>query len=390
MWFYRNRFMKIFHGFNKEYEWRVMIAISLALFVTLVIGVTIAPVLRASQDLLLIETKKRGIQFANEIKRLNTNALARRKLIEVRTSFLEEVDSGVKYYELLDMDKRIISPTIKRNQFTNDPYSSPAVDFFKNEENKNKTFSNYVGFGKIVIAKALISYNKKKGYEEVIGVIVIYFSPSTLIVSAKQNASLFLESWATSILVAIIFFGIIYYLTARPLQELRGQAEKVLRGDTKEIKCQYLFGELLPLKQSISSITQRLREFQNDGDSSDFVDIEDDSKYVAQLDEFMQGAPNAVLILNSEKNVHALNEKGEDLLGFRNASSKGVALENVSRDQDIAATILSLCDRSSSLDGVSQTESYELNGSDYNICINSLIGKDNFAKGFYISFVIDE
>ena len=390
MWFYKNRFMKIFHGFNEEYEWRVMIGLSIALFITTTVALTIVPVLKASRDLLFIETKKRGIQFVNEIKRLNTGALSRGRINEIRTSFLENTGSGVESYELLDLEQRVISPAAKRNRFTTDPYSVAAIDFFKNEDNRNKTYGSRVGASKIVIGKAIVSYNTKKGYEEVIGVIVIHFSPSTLVAAAKQNSSIFLEAWSTAAIIAVFFFGVIYYLTLRPIQELQGQIEQTLRGRRKQIEGKYMFQELTPLKQSVSSMVQRIRELQNDEDSSDFVDAEDDARYVAQLEEFMRGANGPILILNSDKCVHTLNSECEDLLGFREASSKGSPIDEVARDQDIAATILSLCDRSAVADGTSQDESYEIGGNGYNFYVNSLIGKDNFAKAFYISFLRDD
>lgn len=390
LWFYRNRFMKIIHGFNEEHEWRIMVGASIALFITITIALTIIPVLKSSRDLLFIETQKRGVQFANEIKRLNTSALASGRINEIRTGFLEDTGSGVESYELLDLEQRVISPTSKRNQFTTDPYSVAAIDYFKNEENRNSTYAIRVGASKIVIGKSIISYNTQKGYEEVIGVIVIHFSPSTLVAAAKQNSSIFLESWTTSAIFAILFFGIIYYLTLRPLQELRGQIEQSMRGTRKQIESKYLFQELTPLKQSINSIIQRVRELQNDDEVADFAEAEDDSKYVLQLEEFMRGANSPILILNSEKRVHALNSECEDLLGFREGSSKESPIDKVTRDQDIAMTIMSLCDRSSVADGSSQNDSYEIGGNEYNIYVNSLIGKDNFSKAFYISFLREE
>ena len=252
IWFYKNRCMKIFHGFNEEYEWGVMVGISTFLFITIVIGLTIIPVLKTSRDLLFIETQKRGVQFVNEIKRLNTNALAKGRLNEVTTSFLEDTSTGIESYELLDLEMRIIAPATKRNRFTTDPYSVAAINYFKNEDNRNKTYGAYVGSMKVVIGKAIVSYNIRKGYEEVIGVIVIHFLPSTLVAAAKQNTSIFFEAWTTSAIIAIFFFGIIYYLTLRPLQELRGQIEQSLRGRRKKIESKYIFRELGPLKQSIS------------------------------------------------------------------------------------------------------------------------------------------
>jgi hypothetical protein len=39
--------------------------------------------------------------------------------------------------------------------------------------------------------------------------------------------------------------------------------------------------------------------------------------------------------------------------------------------------------------GTSQNGHYELQGKQYKIYVNSLIGKDGFAKAFYVAFVLD-
>jgi hypothetical protein len=48
-----------------------------------------------------------------------------------------------------------------------------------------------------------------------------------------------------------------------------------------------------------------------------------------------------------------------------------------------------LCDKSANNEGCNQKESYQIGGKDYAINITALVGKDKFAKGFYITFVKD-
>ncbi len=387
IWFFKNKLMKFVHGFNEEYEWRVILGILISLFITATIGLTILPVLDVSRKLLLIENVKRGVQYVNEVKRLNTSALARGDLSNLQTSFLEEKGSGVDSYELLDLQQRIISPANKRNRFTQTPFSVAAIDHFKREGNKESTYRQFIGGNKIGVARALNAYNVKKGYEETIGVIAIVFAPSSLTSEAKNNTKAFAEAWTTSALLAIIFFGIVYYLTVRPFQELKFEIDEALRGGRRSIEGKFLFGELGPLKQSINSMIQRLRELQNDDEYDDFGEMEDDSRYVMQLEDFLRGSEGPVLILNSQQQIHAINDRCEDLLGIRETSAKGNVLDEVLREQGLAATISSLCDVSANNDGTSQTDTYEINGIEHNVYVNSLIGKDTFAKAFFVSFV---
>ena len=67
-----------------------------------------------------------------------------------------------------------------------------------------------------------------------------------------------------------------------------------------------------------------------------------------------------------------------------------MSLLDVAREQGLAATVIELCDGSADNSGTSQSGNYELQGNDYNVFVNALMGKDGFAKCFYISFVRDE
>lgn len=170
---------------------------------------------------------------------------------------------------------------------------------------------------------------------------------------------------------------------------MRVQIEEVLRGKRKELESKTLMDEIHPLRNTINSILQRIRELQNE-DSAEFQDVEDDAAYVRQLYEFMQGAQGPVLILNSEKLIEHINPEGEDLTGMRESSASGTSLLDSARDQGFAATVIDLCDQSANNEGCNQHESYELTGKNYNIHVSSLMGKDGFAKAYYVTFVIDE
>ena len=118
--------------------------------------------------------------------------------------------------------------------------------------------------------------------------------------------------------------------------------------------------------------------------------MEDDSKYVAMLQEFMLGSAGPIMILDSEKKIKFINTECEDLIGIRESASIDEDLMDVARDEGFAATVIDVCDQSASADGTNQQGEYEIAGAQHNVFATSLIGKDNFAKAFYISFVREE
>ena len=50
--------MNFIHGINEEYEWKILLGILIFSFSVLIISVSIFPVLRTTQSIILEETKK--------------------------------------------------------------------------------------------------------------------------------------------------------------------------------------------------------------------------------------------------------------------------------------------------------------------------------------------
>lgn len=386
-WLFKYKFMPSLHGINQEYEWRVMLAILTALFAIITITLTISPVLEDSKNILVTEIANRGAHYAEEIGRLNATALEQKNLERIDTTFLDN-EEGVVSYELFDLDGRIVRPISRLNEYTNDPFSVQTREWFsvnKNSKVKKQLLENsQIGIGKIILA-----YNTRTGIPEPVGIIAIRFAPRTLAVEASKSSKLYFESLITSFLVGILFFGIVYYLTLKPIEEIRFQMEEALRGKRRNIESKLLFEELTPVRNSINTSLQRIRELQRDESSIDPNDIESDETYVNTLVEFMMGAQGPVIVLNSNKNLVKLNTQAEDICGIRLSMSVGMNILDITKERGFAATLIELCDNSANNSGTSQQGHYELQGKQYDLFATSLMGKDGFAKGFYITFVRD-
>jgi PAS domain-containing protein len=389
IWFFKNKFMPIVYGFNEQYEWSAIVGFLTFIFILTNISLTIIPVLSDSRRLLLREVGYRAKQYAAEVDRLNKIFLRDKNLDQIYTGFLEGADAeGVQSYKLFDSEGRIFRPVSELNTIVNDPFSVDAIKYFKTESNWEK--EKLLKEGTIVkVARAIKAYDKNLGREIMVAVITINFAPTSLAKEASNNSKAYLESLVTSGIVAIIFFGVLYYMTTRPLYDLREQTEAVLRGRKKEIVSKTLFQELNPLINSINGILTRIHELQNI-DKGESLISEEDAPYLRILEDFLSGAQGPVLILNSEKNIQRINSEAEDLLGIRENSSSGQNILEIARDQGFAATLIELCDQSANNNGCHQKESYEIGGKQISINIVGLMGKDKFAKAFYVTFLRDE
>jgi hypothetical protein len=388
IWLFKYKVMPIFLELNKEYEWRSILAIVLTLYVVITIGLTIFPVLIDNKKVLLEEIGIRGFHYAADIARLNANHLARKNLDAIDTNFLDR-ESGVNSYELFDLEGRIVRPLGRLNEYTNDTFSIGAREKATDPKKPLEKYAKDLGDGQIGIAQTIKAHNVKLGIEEAVGIIAIKFAPGSLALEAANNSKAYLESFTTSMLVGIIFYAIIYFLTIKHIDDTKFQIDMVLRGRQKEIQSKYKWPEFNPLIGTINTLLQKYQETLNQDEVSDQSITEEDGKYVEILRNYMQGMGGPCLLLNSEKLLMNINTEAEDITGIRESASVGSSLLDLSRDQGFAATVIELCDQCANTGGIVQQGSYELSGKQFNIFVNTLIGKDSFAKAFLISFVRD-
>ena len=387
IWLFKHKVMPVIYSFNEQYEWAALVGILLFVFIACNITLTILPVLRDSKILLIKEIALRGKQYVAEVDRLNNVYLRDKNLDQIYTGFLEGEDAeGVRRYKLFDTEGRVYRPVSELNTIVNDSFSVEALRLYRVESNQDREIIKDLGGNKIGIARAIKAHDKNLGRDVVVAIVTLEFSPSSLAKEASNNSKAYLESLMTSAMVAIIFFGMLYYMTTRPLEEMRFQIEKVLRGRQKELESKSLFKELNPLRNTINSVLGRIKELQNT-DSGDMETLEEDGAYVRTLQELLAGAQGPAMILDSQKHIQNINPEGEDLLGIRENSSSGQSILDTARDQGFAATVIDLCDRSANNEGSNQKEHYEIGGKDIAINVAALIGKDRFAKAFYITFV---
>jgi PAS domain-containing protein len=387
-WF-RKRVMPIVYGFNESYEWAVLLGILTFFFVAINILLTIGPVLQDTNKLLLKEVKLRGAQYAEEVARLNSIALSRMDLEKINTRFLDNT-KDISSYQLFDMEGRVVKPTSQLNSYINDTFSISVKNWIsQKEENMHDTFHQYFGDGVIGVGKAIKVYSLEQQREVPVGIIAIKFTPSSLVIEAANNKKAYLEALIISSIVAIIFFGMVYFVTTRHINEMRYQIELAQQGKIKELNSKHLMKESKSLRESINSILRQLREFSSDDDQS-FEDIEEDYEYVSKHIEFVKAISNGCIVLDSQQNIKEINGPAEDLLGSRASHSIDTSLLDTLWDQGLAAVILDLCDQSSNQNGDHFASNYEIGGINYSVNVTSLIGKDNYPKSYMVTFIKDE
>lgn len=388
---FKHKVMSVLYSFNEQYEWNVLLGILLFIFIGLNLAISIGPVLYKSDTAIRNEVKKRAAQYVNEVARNNILNMSRKEYQKIDTKYLDDYgkSEGLVSYELIDMEARIVRPAAKFDTYSNDETSIMAMDFFKKSRKYDQLFIDMpIGSSEVGIAKALMAHNNKANRLEPVGVISMKFKPRSLQNLIEFSSEAYLVALVYSSMLGTIFFGFIYYLTLRPIEEMRKQAINARAKRIKELSSNYLFSEINPVREEINGLLQSLSQFDSDDDSESMVE-EDDDDYIENLYEVMKGINCAAIVLNSEKIVCHSNEKIYDLIGLREDFAVDKELSEAIEKDGLADELIRLCDDSSAQDGINVSEEYELAGENYIMHAKAAMGKTRMARAYLITFVRD-
>lgn len=386
---FKTKVMSVIYSFNEQYEWNILMGILLFLFICVNISVSVSPILLRNKTLLVDEIKKRAAQYVNEVARHNALYMARGEIQKIETKYLEDfaVGDGVVYYELIDMDRRIVRPASKIDTYSNDAISINAIEYFKSTKNYGQIYYDLnAGDGEIGVAKALQVSNPRTGALEPVGIIAMRIKPIGLQNEAVSKYTAYLEALIFSCIFGIVFYGIIYYLTMKPIGELFRQTVNARAKRIKELSSKFLFQEIVPLREEINGLLQSLSELDGDEDS-DLIIEEDDDSYVESLLEIARGTGVATIVIDSNKIIHHSNEKAYDLIGLREDFARDKDLSEAIEKDGLADELIRLCDDSADREGDSVSDSYELAGENYEMFAKAMMGKTRTPRAYIITFV---
>lgn len=386
---FKNKVMSVLYSFNEQYEWSVLVGILMFLFICLNISVSISPVLIRNRVLLLSEVKKRAGQYVDEVVRNSAIHMMRGDFQKIDTKYLDNYGSGdgLKSYELIDMERRIVRPAAKIDTYSNDPVSINAIeDFKKTKKYGDLYFDRDLGNGEIGVARALQVSDPRTGALRPVGIISMRFVPQGLKDAKVASFTAYLEALVYSSMFGVVFFAIFYYLTMKPLNEMKLQTINARAKRIKELSSKSLFTELIPIREEINGLLQSISELDGDEDSEVMID-EDDEPYIDMLFEITKGTNCATIIINSDKIIQHSNEKAYDVIGIREEFAKDKELIETIEKDGLADELVRLCDESSDRDGESATDEYELGGVNYNLFVKAAMGKAKTARAYLITFV---
>lgn len=322
------------------------------------------------------ESSLRNVQnIVKEIVTLNRDPLFNNLLsaIDLETAYQK---TGVVQAYITDIRGEIISPSRYAGK-------TPKIPAFHQGRKiaDNKSFVEFIDSKHILAVEAFKYYDPKRSIESTRYYAMVLYNVDTRMMDFNRTLSLFVQTLALSLIVALILYFFVSRLITYPLRVLNRQIDLFLRnnGDSQlETKLKF------PILQKLySNLNSALNRQASSGNSSDGEMVyERDRNFEMQNIVELIGYPAAV-IRAIDETIGATNPRFEEVTGLIGA--QGTSVFQIS-DQSLKMCLRDLIDQIKLNPDQIVTIELEFSGDNYDIALQSIYGSKEVAY-YVVSFI---
>ena len=173
IWYFEHRIMPIFYDMNLKHEWNVICAGLFGVFIVSNLIISVTPLLDANQAAIVKEAGKRAQFIARQIADHNAPLLAAHAETKTEIGTGENAE-GVRVAVLTDIDRRIIAPFTKINQYLAVGFEAITADHAKQKfrDGDEKGFLEKSG-DLIVAVEPVKVLNPSEGKNIIVGMAIV-------------------------------------------------------------------------------------------------------------------------------------------------------------------------------------------------------------------------
>lgn len=353
-----------FYGLVKQYDWRFLLGGILLGALVLSVLLSVLPVVRWGKRITTKEAIQRAHAVIAQVVRENYRILSKTNDNTRLTVEVAEKAEGFLHTYIIDPStKTIIAPAKYFNNTINDVYYQLTLK--KLEEGTEEKVSTEKSDDVYVLAQRIPAVGAESLEDKsTFGPSAIVISEFSIPASITAIFEPLVEAILFATLLSLVAFFLISKMVSYPVQQMNEQIDAALKGENVPITCESKFPELETLATSINFTVGRA--LQGGGGLSQPVSGEDpeveDEFYAKCVQEFDQGAGDALLLLDRDKKVRYVGRLLEDLIAMRNQTARGQNISDACRDAPFAGTCIDLSERVIQSIGETQNADLDING----------------------------
>jgi hypothetical protein len=352
-----------------DFQWVVgFFFILVVVFSTSLSVIPLLKILRESIE----ESSLRNVQnIVKEVVTQNKDPLFKRlfSAVDLDSTIQKQ---GVEQVYITDLRGEIVAPARYSGKMPKIPGFHKARKIAD-----NRTFIDFVDSKNILAVEAFKYYDPKKSVETTRYYAMVLYNVDTRMMDFNRTLSLFVQTLALSLIVALILYFFVSRLISYPLRVLNRQIDLYLRDGTAQLETNLKFPILQKLYSNLNSALNR------QSGSSDQVEVyERDRNYEMQNIVELIGFP-AVAIRANDEAISAFNSGFEEKTGL--SSIQGTTVFNIT-DQSLKLSLRDLIDQIKLTPDQIVSNQLEFSGDAYELAMQAIHGSQDISY-YIVSFI---
>lgn len=348
------------------YDWRVILAGILGLTLVLSVLLSIVPLVRWGQSVTTKEALGRAHSVLSQAVRENYRVLSKSNdSTKLTIEVVEKAEGFLDCYIVESQNKTVLAPAKFFNRSVTDPYADTAINRVLRTKETNISEERKDG-ATYVVAQAIPFYPGVEGGAEKeipvpYAVIVANFKIPN---SITQIYEPLVEAIIFSIFLSLAAYFMIFKMVSTPVVKLQEQLDAALKGEEVAIESTAKWTELEGLATVMNFAVGRLKS-ENGGrlGTVSASDTEaEDTAFLTAISEFERGSSDALLVLNTDKQVKFVSKILEELVGLRSQYAMNQNISDACKDQSFAGTSIDLAENVVRSLGEAQQANLDING----------------------------
>lgn len=241
----------------------------------------------------------------------------------------------------------------------------------------NQTYVEFISAKNILAVEAFKYYDPKKSIETTRYYAMVLYDVDTRMMDFNRTLSLFVQTLALSLIVALILYFFVSRLISYPLRVLNRQVDLYLRNGTAQLETNLKFPILQKLYSNLNSALNR-----QVGTTQDTENYEYDRKLEMQNIVELIGYP-AVAIRAIDETIAAFNPGFEEKTGLLN--SGGMSVFTIT-DQSLKLCLQDMIERIKLKPDSVITNELEFSGDPYQLAMQTVYGSKSIAY-YVVAFI---
>lgn len=379
--------MPYFYGFNEKYEWRMVFATLVGIFVISNLFISLSPLLASHKRTLVQEQMKRALVMARELADRNTAILAANQETKTEIGSVQHAEA-IRLALIVDLNNRIVAPSTKAGQYfelgNEATFTTKAKSLYV--QGRESGIVGQPDSETIVAIEPVRILNPQVGRNEVRHLAVVVMDTTLAAAGIGEMSMVYATTFVLTGLLAFVIFYILYRVTLKPLEIMNSKIDQALRGDHVEVKSPVYWEEIDPLWNVVDAALKRVPRESMDGNGMGAAILGGSLQaqdLLGPLRAIAIQSKDGTAILDEDKKVLFINSQFEEVTGTRLDGSEGQMLTQVVRDQAFGSLLTDLFERAHpGSEGVS--EDFEFSGIQFKVqCV--AFGTIGIAKCYVVT-----